>query len=239
MKWILAIAVLIAGSMLGTIVSATVRRVLSRPERPERVKTLAAAAASIVFSAVLAVTVVASLSLIDKTAVQKLPDSLINAVPRFLVALVLVLVGNALASIVGNVVGSAVLKATGRPQPRVVGLVRGVTLGVFVLMAIGQIGVNTRIVDMAVAGIIFSVSLSVALLTGLGGRTMAGHVAAGRYVNRIVKPGDRIAGDGFEGTVKAVWGATVELDTPDAGVTHVPHATILGGNLRIERGPEA
>lgn len=244
MKWVYALAAIVVGGIVGTIVSSAIRRTLSRPSRPEKIRTLAAAAGSVVFSAVFAAAVVTGLSFLDKTAVDRLPVSVMNAVPKFLVALVLILVGNALAAIVANLAGSAALKASGRPQPRVVGLVKGVTLGVFVLLAIGQIGVNTRTVDMVVAGIIACTALSIALLTGLGGRSVAAEVAAGRYVQRIVSVGDTVIGDGFAGTVRGVWGATTELDvsatadTP-AHAVHVPNTKLLAGNLRIERARRA
>lgn len=240
MKWLFALAALVIGGILGTLASAAVRRLLSHTRRPEKLRTLAPAAGSVVFSAVLAFAVVTSLSFLDKTAVDRLPISVMNAVPKFLVALVLVLVGNALASLVANLAGTAAVKASGRPQLRLVGLVRGATLSMFVLLAIAQIGVNTRIVDMAVAGIIGCLALSIALLTGLGGRGVASEVAAGRYLQRIVNPGDIISGEGFGGVVRGVWGATTELELPastdgSSHVVHIPNTRLLSGNLRIER----
>jgi hypothetical protein len=237
MKWVFALAALVVGGIVGSIASAAVRRVLGQPSRPARLRNLAPAAASVVLSGVLAAAVVASLSFLDKTALDRLPVAIMNAVPRFLVALVFVLLGNAVASLVAGAASSAMVNATGRPQPRLVGLVRSITVGVFVLLAIAQIGVNTRVVDMAVAGIIGSTALSVALLTGLGGRSMASEIAAGRYLSRIVRVGDSISGDGFAGEVTAVWGATTELRATDGGIVHVANSRLMAGNLRIDRGP--
>ena len=107
MKWLFALAALVIGGILGTLASAAVRRLLSHSRRPEKLRTLAPAAGSVVFSAILAFAVVTSLSFLDKTAVDRLPVSVMNAVPKFLVALVLVLVGNALASLVANLAGTA------------------------------------------------------------------------------------------------------------------------------------
>lgn len=238
MKWIFALAALVVGGIAGTIASSAVRSLLSRPSQPERTRKLAPAGASVVFSAVLAVAVVAALSFLDKTAVDRLPVSLMNAVPRFLVAMVFVLLGNAIASLAATAAGSAALRASGRPQPRVAGLAKTVVMAVFVLLAIAQIGVNTKVVDTAVAGIIGCTALSLALLTGLGGRAMASEVAAGRYLHRIVRPGDAVSGDGFAGVVKTIWGATVELEVEGA-IVHVPNSKLLAGNLTIERSPTA
>lgn len=236
MKWVFALAALVVGGVLGTVVSATVRRTLSRPSLPERTRNLAPAAASVVFSAVLAVAVVTSLSFLDKTAVDRLPVSLMNAVPRFLVAMVFVLLGNAIASLAATAAETAAVRASGRPQPRLASLTKSLVMAVFVLLAIAQIGVNTKVVDTAVAGIVACAALSVALLTGLGGRTMASEIAAGRYLHRIVRPGDLVSGEGFRGVVTTVWGATVELEV-DGLVIHVPNSKLLAGNLTIERSP--
>ena len=236
MKWIFALAALVVGGIVGTIASSAARRVLNRPSHRERTQRLAPAAASVVFSAVLALAVVTSLSFLDKTAVDRLPVSLMNAVPRFLVALVFVLLGNAIASLAATAAGSAALRASGRPQPRVAGLARTVVMAVFVLLAIAQIGVNTKVVDTAIAGIVGCAALSLALLTGLGGRPMASEIAAGRYLHRIVRPGDTVSGDGFGGVVRTVWGATVELDVGGV-IVHVPNSKLLAGNLTIKRSP--
>ncbi len=238
MKWLFALGALIVGGVIGTLAASAVRRLLGGATRPDRTRQLAPAGASVVFSAVLAGAVVTALSFLDKTAVDRLPVSLMNAVPRFLVAMVFVLLGNAFASLAATAAGSAALRASGRPQPRLTGAVRTLVLSVFVLLAIAQIGVNTKVVDMAVAGIIACTALSLALLTGLGGRSMASEIAAGRYITRIVRPGDTIAGDGFAGVVTTVWGATVELDV-DGSVVHVPHTMLLAGTLRIDRAPVA
>ena len=237
MKWIFALAALVVGGIVGTIASSAVRRFLSRPSQDERTRRLGPAAASVVFSAILALAVVTSLSFLDKTAVDRLPVSLMNAVPRFLVAMVFVLLGNAIASLAATAAGSAAMRASGRPQPRVAGLAKAVIMAVFVLLAIAQIGVNTKVVDTAVAGIVGCTALSLALLTGLGGRAMASEIAAGRYLHRIVRPGDLVSGDGFGGMVKTVWGATVELDV-DGTIVHVPNSKLLAGNLTIERASD-
>ena len=148
-----------------------------------------------------------------------------------------VLVGNVAAQLVGTAAGQAALRSTGRANP---GLVRGIRTGVLsigILMAVSQLGINTTLVNLMAAGVVFGLSASTALLIGLGGRDVASHVAAGRYLRRVVHPGDVLTVSGVSGTVVAVHPATVELALEGGGRAHVPHGHLLADVVRMDAPP--
>lgn len=256
-RWLIAAGIAIAGIAVGSICGSQVRRVLGAPTRPERQRALADPAGSITLSVVLAAFLVAALGVGDRESLRTLPTSLIRFMPKLLIALLIFLVGSAVSTLVANALGTSLIKATGKPQPQLVRLTRSLLAAAFAILAVSQLGVNTRIVDMVVAALVFGASLTMALLAGLGGRVVAGELAAGRYLRRILQPGDRIrSGDDghdllIDGEVRRLHSASVEIlersASPDAPadaaagapntvtIVHVPNTALLARVLRIQR----
>lgn len=250
MRWLIAFAVVVVGLLIGAMASAMARRIVEKPNRSERIRGLAAPLGSLVFGLVMSLALVIALGIGDPESLKPLPKNLIAFVPRLITAALFAVVGSAVSSLAGNAVAASVLKATGKPQPQIGRLVRVVVMAVFALLAVSQLGINTKIVDLLVSGVIGSLALSIALLTGLGGRKVAADVAAGRYLRRLLHVGDHIESEPnpvlgrVSGTVVNVHGATVELQgTSDATdpaldrkvIMHIPNAALLGAVLRIER----
>ena len=242
-RWLIATAVVVGGVIVAGVIAKLARRLVDNPKRPPAQRALADPVGSVAFALVLAGFLVAALGVGDKESLKTLPHSLVAFLPKLLVALVIILVGSAMATLAANAVGAAIINATGSPQPAMTRVVRSLLVAVFAILAVSQLGVNTRVVDTLVAGMVFGTAASMALLVGLGGRSIAADLAAGRYLRRIVRPGDRIevesGGPELRGVVRKIHGATVELGVESAEsadvVRHVPSHALLREVLRIER----
>ena len=242
MKWLIAAGALILAIALASFASAQARKLLSRPALPENRHQLAAPAGQFVFSILIAAGLVAALGIGDRESLKPLPHDLIAFLPKLLVAGLMVLAGNTAGSLLGSAVAQAAMRATGRPQPTIAKGVRMALVGASAILAVNQLGIDTKIIDLVLSGLVFSIAAAVALLTGLGGRQMATELAAGRYVRHIVRAGDTVAFIDTEGPVKGtvvhVRAATVELAAEGPGVhIHVPHARLLAATLTITRAP--
>jgi hypothetical protein len=247
-RWLIALAVVVGGFIVGGAVSSIFRRALENPKRDERIRNLAGPAASLVFGLIVSLALVAALGVGDPDSLKPLPGNLIAFVPKVIIAALFFIAGSAVSSLVANAVATSVLKATGKPQPQLARLVRSVVTAIFVLLSISQLGINTKIVDLLVTGVIACIALSIALMTGLGSRHVAANVAAGRYLRRLLRAGDVVESEPSDslgkisGTVVSVHGATVEFSAPDATppegrqiIVHVPNALLLQSVLRIQR----
>ena len=138
---------------------------------------------------------------------------------------------------VANAIGSSLLRATGKPQPSLTRIIRAAVLAVISILAVSQLGVNTKIIDTLVEAVVFGVAGAMVLLVGLGGRTVAGEVAAGRYVRKLLKPGDRVVCGEIRGTVVHVHAVTVELVDDEGSTVHVAHNHFITDPLRIDQSP--
>ena len=63
---------------------------------------------------------------------------------------------------------------------------------IVVLLALGQLGVNTQLLTLTFAAVLLCLASAMAMLIGLGGGSVAREVAAGRYLRRILSEGDHV-----------------------------------------------
>ena len=101
------------------------------------------------------------------------------------------------------------------------------------MLALSQLGVDTTILSIITAALTFGLAAAFAMLVGFGGRELSGDLAAGRYLHRIVRVGDRIEFDGKSGRVAAMHPATVELDPGDGSSVHVACSRLLRSDLKV------
>ena len=235
MRWLIAAGVLLAAVLAATVVSGYVRRWLERPTGDARRQQVAEPVSRVLYSLLLAGGLVAALGIASPDSLDPLPADFIAFLPRLLIAGLLLLLGGTVATMAANAVGSSLVRSTGKPQPALTRLVRLAVMVVVAVLAVSQLGVNTRIIDTIVEAVVFGLSAALVLLVGFGGRTVAGDVAAGRYVRKLVKVGDQVTVGEVQGIVTAVHGVTVELAGPDGASLHLPHHQLLAGPLRIER----
>lgn len=230
---IAAIAIAIGGFVVGSIASAIVRRALQQERRPPAIKQVAVATATFVFWAFAAFGLLVTISMTSPETLKPIPARLVAYFPRLLVAGVLLLLGNVLGTLVALAANRAAMRTTGQVPASLARIVKASIVGAAVLLAVSQLGIDTTIVTLLVAAVSFSIGLAGALLVGLGGRDVAAHLAAGRYVRRVVQPGDVLETGETVGEVLGVHAASIEVSTPSGDRVHVPHRQVLAAPFRI------
>ncbi|MEZ5340757.1 MAG: hypothetical protein R2706_04710 [Acidimicrobiales bacterium] len=83
-------------------------------------------------------------------------------------------------------------------------VVKSLVMGLAVLLAVAQLGIDTSVINLGVAAIFFGVAASLTLLVGLGGRDVAEQVASTRAVRRLVHEGDQVTLSDVSGTVLSI-----------------------------------
>lgn len=232
---ILALAAVLGGLLLGALVGAVTRRVVAAQERRRSVEGLAGPAAAFVFWVFLALGIATAIGILAPGALEPLAGQLLGYLPRALIAILMIIVGRAGATFVGTLLGAGLARATGRSRREMVVLVRGSIMVVVVLLALGQLGVNTQLLTLTFAAVLLCLATAMALLIGLGGRSIAQEVAAGRYLRRILGEGDQVHAEGVDGTIVALHAATTEMQGESSGTTHVPNTLMLKGRLTVTR----
>lgn len=98
--------------------------------------------------------------------------------------------------------------------------------------------IDTTVINLGVAAIFFGLSASFTLLVGLGGREVAGEVAATRILRRTLRVGDRIETGELAGRIVGVHPTAIELETETGQRVLVPSSTIAGEQLVIDRAAQ-
>jgi hypothetical protein len=202
--WLVALITFGAGLLLALVLGPYTRKQLAKSSRPDAVRQIAPAAGTFVFSALLAVGLIGAISTVDPTGLKQIPTDFLQYFPKLLIAGFMVLLGNVAASIASIAVRRAAIQATGSERPAAVRVVKGAIL-----------------------------ATAVTLLIGLGGRDVARQVGAGRYVQRVIKPGQRLRVGDVAGVVVAVHAASVEIDLGDGRSAHLPHAALIESIIEV------
>lgn len=238
-EWIAAGIAVAAGFVVGTFVSAVVRRMLAKETRPELLQRLAEPVANLVFSLAVVVGLVVALGIVKPDALDTLPTDLVNFLPNLLVGFIVVIVGNAAAGLAEGAVAQSLSRSGAGAQKFVPKGVRAAILVASLILAANQVNIDTTIITITVAAVLFSVGLAGALMVGLGSRAVSGEVAAARALRQLLRAGDVVTLDGIRGTVVHVHSTATELEL-SGGVRHlVPNSSFLASTVEIERIPDA
>ena len=237
-RWALAIGAVAIGLMAGLAGAGLLYRALTSGRREDPVYRDSARAMAIscfVFFTVAGVVV--AISVLNRDSFEDVPSRLVDVLPRYLVAGLILVAGRAIALAAGSVVSQAMAPATVRVRNQAALLVRALVTAAAIVIALAQIGVNTTLLQITGAALLFGLAAAAALLVGLGGRDVAAEVAAGRYLSRVVQSGDRVEiplpGGSVAGEVIALHPASVEIADPGGGTRHVPNSQVLAAGLRI------
>lgn len=235
--WIWAGITLAAGLIVAAIAGRIARNLLARPKRPEMVQQAAAPVGSLVFSIGLVAALMAALGFVNRPALEDIPDDLVAAIPDIMAALIVVILGHVAATLAAAGLEQALSRATGQAQRQVPVLARAVIMAFAIILAAAQLGIDTTIINISIAAILFSIGLAAALMVGLGSRQVATEVAAGRALRRIVHAGDRLTIDDVSGEVLRVQSVAVEIGLDDGKVALIPNSKLLEGHITIQRPP--
>ena len=234
---LIAIIIIVAGFVLGSLSAALARRFASDGRRPEGVRSSASAIATLAFSMILILALVIALGILNREALDRLSSDLVSFLPRALSAAIVLILGN----VVGAIAETGVERSLGHVAPavraRVPGIVKWGVSGFAIIIAANQLGIDTTIITVAVAAIFFSVGLALALLAGLGGRQVAQKIAAGRALRQVLSVGDRVSLGSVNGVVAAIGSTTTQV-TSASGVILLPNDEVLSSQLGVVPKPE-
>jgi hypothetical protein len=151
--------------------------------------------------------------------------------PNLFSALVIVVLGNAFGQFLGKAVGNYA-RDSGLAFARSLGsAVSSFTLFVVAIVALGQLHVDTRILNILTIVVFSGLALAFGLTFGLGTRDTTRHMIAGFYARRIFGAGQRVEIAGQTGTLRAITSIQTLLDAEGKTIA-VPNGTFLDQVVR-------
>ena len=184
----------------------------------------------------IAVVVVAALSLLGLAGVGTALNEALLFLPKVFVALVLILAGVVVSQFAGDWTDRLSDQiALGFPLGRIVQVA---ILATFVLTALAQLGIPTEILFTLVVIALAAAALAAALAFGLGGREVAREMSAGRYVGGTFEAGQTISVDGVRGEIVSIESAATILRTEDGQTVRVPNHVLVDSIVTLHEGSQ-
>ncbi len=174
--------------------------------------------AGFVYWFVLLVFLAAAVETLGLPVMTDLLGKLAAYAPNLLAATLIILGG----LIAGRVVRSAVLQAAeARRIEQALGIAataEGVIIVLVAVIALEQLGVNGRVLELTVGVTVGSALAAVALAFGLGARSTVANLIGAHYAARMFRVGQSLKIDGMQGTVTELTPTAVVLETAEGRV---------------------
>ncbi len=233
--WIQVIVAIAGGLVAGLVLSRIVYALVGSPKRPEPIQQAAKPLASLALSAGIVVGLIVALGIVQPDSLDQLAEDAVSFIPKLMTAAIIIIVANVLSAFATT----ALSRATGRlplqTQQLASTIVKASIVTLAALLAVGQLGVNTDVVNLGVAAVFFGIAASLTLLVGLGGNGVAREVAAARAVRRLINVGDTVSVGEVRGVVAALHPTAVELSRADGQVVLIPSSRFVRQPIAIER----
>lgn len=252
-KAIAAVLILFVGLLIGIVLSMITRSVLHKMgiDKLSRnagvdammsegglTSTPSRLIGKVVFWLVFFATLMPASELLGIRELTQLMASFVNFLPKIIAAIIIVVFGFVVANFLRQAVqgssGSLGLTST----KTIGGLVYGLTVAITIVVALGQMGMDTQLLYTVLITIIASMGLAIALAVGLGGREMAHNLVAGFYARESFMPGQEIGFGEYNGVLREVQAQSTLLEMADGKLISIPNSHLFKHLVRVTQ-PEA
>jgi small-conductance mechanosensitive channel len=191
--------------------------------------------AQTIFALLLLSFLITSTRLMGLEAVARVLEQLVSFLPNLIAAVIIFMLGGMAAQFVGNMVAT-VGAASGVASAARLGRIVQYLISLFVVvLALGQLGLDTAILVTAITIAIAAFGLALGLGLGLGARTVVANVLAGYYVRQRFPVGYPVIVNDVRGAVSAIGGVNTVVTSVDGGSVVVPNSFLLESLVRSPR----
>lgn len=223
--WLFATGAVIVGLLSGVIGAALARSIIikGREDQPEMVDA-GRAAAIFVFLFFAVIGVIVAVGVTSRESLKPLPANIVEYSPHVLASGLIFILGRAIGHALHGFTLRSLSRTSSRLRSQLAEALRFVVTIIAAVLALRQLGIDTGILNILVAAVVFGLALAFALLVGLGGRELGRELAYGRYLHRFLRVGDDVEVGGESGRIVALHPATIELYRADGTTVHISNS---------------
>ncbi|MDT7928307.1 mechanosensitive ion channel family protein [Tepidimonas sp.] len=245
-----ALILLLFGYLLGKLLGAVTRRLLAKLGIDELAKRsglqgfmqqwgmqreISALLGTIAFAFVLLAFAISAADSLGLAAAGQTVAQVMLFLPKFVAAVVVLVLGLMAASWLAGLVRRAADSAGVDYAPTLARLTMGVLAALVVLMAVDQLDIRIVLLQEVIGVALAAIGVAVALSLGLGTRGLAGEIVAGVYLRDLLKEGDRIEWNGIAATVREVGTIKTVLVLADGRLLTVANSRLSADAVTISR----
>lgn len=154
-------------------------------------------------------------------------DDFVLYLPKLLGALLVVIIGLSAAHLVRTAIETASLGMQLEYGKALGTLVHTIMVIVIISLAIGQLEIETALLNQVISIILLAIAAAVALSLGMGTRVISSNIIAGLYARDLFQPGDRIRLDELSGIVIEVSTTNTVIELDDGSTFSIPNQALL------------
>lgn len=113
--------------------------------------------------------------------------------------------------------------------------VYGILFVVIVSLAIGQLEVDTGLLDNIISIVLATIGIAAALSLGLGTRELAANILAGVYARDLYRAGDHIELDNITGMLDSIGTVKTQIKQQDGALVSVANNTLIDAKVSVRR----
>jgi len=154
-------------------------------------------------------------------------DAFALYLPKVFGAALILLAGLLLSHLVAGMVRGTVESIGADYAGGISRLVQGLLVIITVSLAIGQLQIETQLLNTVIAIVLVSFGAAAALAMGLGSRDTVSQIIAGVYLRELYQVGDRIKVEDREGVIEEIGTVKTTLVDDEGRFISIPNRTLL------------
>jgi small-conductance mechanosensitive channel len=171
----------------------------------------------------------------DSLGLQGVVDTLTTLIaflPNVVAAILIFLIGSLIARMVGEAVGAVASRSELDVGPVVGQGVRYILLILVVILAIGQLGIETTVLITVTVVLVVALGLGLALAFGVGSRNIAQNIMAGLHARDSFIEGQQLEVRGHTGRLVTIGPVKTVIETENGLVT-LPNAALTDEEVTV------
>lgn len=170
------------------------------------------------------------ISAADALGLQRVSDTIngfVAYIPKIIGALLVLMIGLFVAQFVRSIVEAALGSINLGYEKAVGAMIYAIIVIVVTSLAIGQLEVETDLLNQVISIVLMACAAAVALAMGLGTRDVAGNIVAGVYARELYVPGKQIRVGDTAGRIIEVGSTAIIVESDDGQKVSIPNRRLI------------
>ena len=162
-------------------------------------------------------------------------DEFILYLPKVIGAALVLIIGLFVAHFVRDLIRSSAEGIGVEYAKPLSAAVHGVLFIVVVSLAIGQLEIDTGLLDTVISILIAAIGVAVAISLGLGTRELAANILAGVYARDLYRAGDVMELNDIRGTLDSIGTVKTQIKQQDGSLVSVANGVLINSCVSVKR----
>lgn len=181
---------------------------------------------------ILFVFVLAAAESLGLIGVTEMLNRLVGYLPNVLAAALILLLGSLVAQVIGETLGKMTTQAGVTAGSALGQVVRYTLLAFAIILALGQLGIQTDLLTIAASALVVATALALAIAFGFGSRDLARNIMAGYHARETFDEGQQLSLRGHSGQLMTI-GTVKSMIKTRKGLVSLPNSALTEEEVTV------